>query len=108
VIDTSGSKIRVPLHAGHLPGFDSRSASKRKSQVLHLAGAITTDSPAALAETMACRRSSCTSPRRKPSSRASHEVVLGVVSTSRNWRRRVMVRFYGERPAARLCDKLAT
>lgn len=92
-IDTNGSKILVRRHSGHFPGFDSRSESKRKPHCLHLAGSITTCSPAARAERIAWRRSSSTSPRRRPSSRASHDVVRGTASASRNCRRRVMEGF---------------
>ena len=67
------STIRLALHSGHLPGLASRSGPNSKPHALQRAGRISMRSPRAAADRSMCRRSSSTSPRPSPSSRASDD-----------------------------------
>ncbi len=72
-----GSNSRAFRQAGHLLGFESFRSSKVKPQALQRAGMTTIRYPAASADRMAWRRSSSTSPRFKPSSRAIADTDCG-------------------------------
>jgi hypothetical protein len=73
----SDSKSRDPLHDGHRPGLTRRSPAKTKPQSLQRAGTISIWWPAAVADRMACCKSSSMSLRRRPSSRAIEDTDRG-------------------------------
>src|SRR4051812_16963115 len=84
-----GSYSRVLLQAGHLLGLASLCSSNVNPQARHRAGTTSTWCPAARAERIACWRSSSTSVRLRPRSRASEDTDRGwsVSSVSRSLRK---------------------
>jgi arabinofuranan 3-O-arabinosyltransferase len=94
------SWMRLALQDGQRPGLARRSGPNSKPQALQRAGRISMRSPRAAAERSMCCRSSSTSPRRRPSSRASDETDRGSWLRS-SWRCRRSVMVSGASPASR-------
>ena len=77
-----GSNNRDPLHDGHRLGLVRRSSLNTKPQSLHFAGMTSIRYPAAAAVRSECRRSSSTSSRRSPISRAIDDTDRGAFESS--------------------------
>jgi hypothetical protein len=87
-IQICASYSREPRHPGHLPGLASRSVPNTNPHCLHRAGSTTTRCPAACADRMAWRRSSSTSRRPSPNSRASDDTERGCADNASTRSRR--------------------